>query len=320
MSHFWHDPVLANKFILEQNSFAFASSPANHPPMISIFLGLTAATVWAFHDLLARVFTPRFGAFRMAMLVLLLGAAILLPVVLWRGQLSLLTGALAVQIVLMGLVYFVALAGLLKAFSLAPVSVVGPLTAGYPALVVVWGLFNGLTPTAFEWLAIAIILAGAIMVGKLGPPDGGMASVPKGQATTVILACVAACLGFAAAIVLGQSVSAVIGPYETTFLSRFPAALAMLPLMLRERPDETRLSGNAVLAASGMALCDVIAVTTINVMGQFPNKEFGTMAVSAYGAIAALLALWLLKEKAATGQWLGIGLIVIGIALLGTPK
>jgi drug/metabolite transporter (DMT)-like permease len=288
--------------------------------MIAIFLGLTAATVWAFHDLMARIFTPRFGAYRMAMLVLLLGAVLLLPVVMWRGQLSLLTGALALEIVLMGLVYFVALAGLLKAFSLAPVSVVGPLTAGYPALVVVWGLFNGLSPTAFEWLALLVILAGAIMVGKLGPADGGMASVPKGQAATVILACVAACLGFAAAIVLGQSVSAVIGPYETTFLSRFPAALAMLPLMLRERPPETRLSRNAVLAGTGMALCDVVAVTTINVMGEFPNKEFGTMAISAYGAIAALLALWLLKEKAATGQWLGIGLIVVGIALLGVPK
>jgi drug/metabolite transporter (DMT)-like permease len=288
--------------------------------MIAVFLGLAAATVWACHDLLARVFTPRFGAYRMAMLVLLAGAALLLPVILWRGQLSLLTGALAVQVVLMGVVYFVALAGLLRAFSLAPVSVVGPLTAGYPALVVVWGLFNGLTPAPVEWLGIVIILAGAIMVGKLGPPDGGMASVPKGQATTVVFCCIAACLGFAAAIVLGQKVSAVIGPYETTFLSRFPAALAMLPLMLRERPVEARLGAKAILGGSAMALCDVIAVTTINVMGEFPNKEFGAMAISAYGAIAALLALWLLKEKAATGQWLGIGLIVIGIALLGVPK
>jgi drug/metabolite transporter (DMT)-like permease len=315
-----HAAKPVNKLNYSAKLFAFVLCPANHAQMISILLGLAAATVWACHDLLARVFTPRFGAYRMAMLVLLVGAFLLLPVILWRAQLSLLTGPVAVQIVLMGLVYFVALAGLLKAFSMAPVSVVGPLTAGYPALVVIWGLFNGLTPTALQWLALTSILAGAIMVGKLGPPDGGMAAVPKGQAKTVVLACVAACLGFAAAIILGQNISTVIGPYETTFLSRFPAALAMLPLMLREQPSETRLSSKAILGGTTMAICDVVAVTSINVMGAFPNKEFGAMAISAYGAIAALLALWLLKEKAAAGQWLGIGLIVIGMALLGVPK
>ncbi len=253
----------------------------------------------------------------MSMVVLLVGALLLMPLVLWRGQLDRLTFDVGLTVLLMGVIYAAALGGLLKAFSLAPVSVVGPLTAAYPALVVIWGVANGLQPAIIEWLAMAIILAGAVMVGKLGPPDGGFAIVQEGKKLTVVIACLVACLCFAATIVLGQKASEVIGPFETTFLSRFPAALALLPIMLRERPEVSRFSTQALWAGAGMALCDVIAVTTINVMGAFPNKEFGAMAISSYGAMAALLALWLLKEKAAPGQWLGIGLIVIGIAILG---
>jgi drug/metabolite transporter (DMT)-like permease len=276
--------------------------------MIAIFLGLGAALSWSLHDLLARVFTPRFGAYRMAMVVLLVGAVLLLPLVMWRGRLSLLTFDAGLTIFVMGLVYAAALAGLLKAFSLAPVSVVGPLTASYPALVVLWGLFNGLTPGALEWFAIAIILCGAVMVGKLGPPDGGLQAVPKDQVKTVLIASAVAALGFATVIVLGQNASAVVGPFETTFLSRFPAALALLPVMWRERPAEMKFTSQAALAGGAMALCDVIAVTTINMMGAFPNKAYGAMAISSYGAMAALLGLWLLKEKAAPGNGSGSAL------------
>jgi uncharacterized membrane protein len=287
--------------------------------MFAILLGLGAAFFWSLHDLMARVYTPRFGAYRMAMVVLLVGALVLLPAVLWRGHLALLTLPAALTILAMGIIYAAALAGLLKAFSLGPVSVVGPLTASYPALVVLWNVINGLEPTAFEWFAVLLILAGAVMVGKLGPADGGLSAIPKEHVKSLIIASLVASLGFAATIVLGQNASAIVGPLETTFLSRFPAALTLLPVMWRERPTEPRFTSQAVMAGGAMALCDVVAVTTINMMGNFPNKAFGAMAISSYGAMAALLALWLLKEKAAAGQWLGIGLIVIGVAILGRP-
>jgi len=62
---------------------------------------------------------------------------------------------------------------------------------------------------------------------------------------------------------------------------------------------------------------DVAALTGINFIGTLPNKEMGAMGISAYGAIAVLLAMIFLKEKVSSGQWLGIAMIAAGVAGLG---
>ena len=65
-----------------------------------------------------------------------------------------------------------------------------------------------------------------------------------------------------------------------------------------------------------MAILDVAAVCTINFMGRLPNKEFGAMGISAYGAISVLLAMMILKEKVSPWQWFGIAMIVCGVGAL----
>ena len=47
------------------------------------------------------------------------------------------------------------------------------------------------------------------------------------------------------------------------------------------------------------------------------NKEYGAMAITAYGALAVLLATIVLREKVSAGQWLGIALIAVGVGYLG---
>jgi drug/metabolite transporter (DMT)-like permease len=284
--------------------------------MISIVLGLMAASLWAVHDLIARVFTTRFGALKMAMVVLLAGAGLCLPIVLWRANWSALDQTTSFVLLGMGVAYAFGLGGLLIAFSKAPVSVVGPLTSAYPALVVVWGLANGLVPTRLAWFGLAAILVGVVSVGKLGPEDGGFKRIAREERGRVVFSCVSASFGFAAAAILGQLAATTVGAVETTFFSRFPAMLALYPLMLREIPSEPKLSSQAVVAGIAMAICDVVAVTSINLMGSFPNKEYGAMVVSSYGAVAAVLGVIFLKERCSTGQWFGIGLIAAGIALL----
>jgi drug/metabolite transporter (DMT)-like permease len=211
------------------------------------------------------------------------------------------------------------LGGLLKAFSLAPVSIVGPFTAGYPALIVLWGLLHGLSPSLVQWLAVAMIIVGAVIVGRAGPSDGGLAAVPQGKVPTVIISSVIAVLGFAAAVVLGQAATPGLGEYETTFLSRFPAAAILALAMLRESSTSQRLTGREWLAATSMGAMDVVAVTSINVSAFYPGKELGAMAISSYGALAALFAMIFLKERVSIGQWFGIVMIVVGVGILGWP-
>lgn len=285
--------------------------------MIAVLFGLTAALCWSVHDLLARAHAGQIGPFRMAFWVMLAGAALLLVPVLWRGQILLADRNSVLTALAMGVVYAAAMASLFKAFSLAPVSIVGPLTAGYPALVVIWGLLNGLVPAPLQWLAVALVLVGAIIVGRCAPDEGGRSAPDPGKMPMVILSSIIACICFASTVVLGQSAVHGLGEYETTFLSRFPAAVVLLLMMLKDRAALPAITSLGKYALMAMAATDVIAVTSINAAAYFPGKEFGAMAISAYGTLSVLLAMLVLKEKVTRGQWLGIFMIVIGVAALG---
>lgn len=292
--------------------------------MIPVSLGLLAALCWAVHDLLARRHAPGFGPSRLAVWVMLVGAGLLLVPVAFRLNSTVWDSHSVGLALLMGVSYAFGVGGLFKAFSLAPISVAGPFTAGYPALVVVWGVANGLDPTGAEWLAMALILAGMVVVARTGPADGGLNAVPKHQRLTFFAACASAMVGYAASIVLGQAAAVSIGEMETTLVSRFPAALLLLPFAWHEKPAPApavaRESSVVWWAIAAMAALDVISVSTINAAGHFPGKEFAGMGISAYGAIAVVLAMFFLKERVSGGQWLGILLIVSGVAALGWPK
>jgi drug/metabolite transporter (DMT)-like permease len=285
--------------------------------LIAVLLGLVAGLSWSVHDLIARAFAEKIGPFRMALLVLVLGAVFLLPLVWWNGTLWHRDAAAIPMALLLGVFYALALSSLFKAFSLAPVSVVGPLTSGYPALVVIWGLLHGVSPNALQWLAIISILIGAVIVGRFGPDDGGFAVVAKNKLSMVLVSSAVAATCFAASIIVGQNAAEQLGEIETTFVSRFPAAILVFVVMRFSEPPLaiSRLSGTWK-AVAVMALCDVVAVTSVNATSYFPNKELGAMGISTYGSLSVLWAMIFLKEKVSSAQWLGIVMISGGVAAL----
>jgi drug/metabolite transporter (DMT)-like permease len=285
--------------------------------LIAVLLGLVAGLCWSVHDLIARAFAEKIGPFRMSFLVLVLGAVFLVPPVLWNGTLWYADAPSIPMALLLGVYYALALSGLFKAFSLAPVSVVGPLTAGYPALVVVWGLLHGVNPSALQWMAIISILAGAVIVGRFGPDDGGFAVVAKNKLWMVLASSAVAAICFAASIVVGQNAAGQLGEIETTFVSRFPAAILVFAVLrFSEQPLAISRPSGMWTAIATMSLCDVVAVTSVNATHYFPNKELGAMGISAYGSLSVLWAMIFLKEKVSPAQWLGIAMISGGVASL----
>ncbi|MDE2446013.1 MAG: DMT family transporter [Alphaproteobacteria bacterium] len=286
--------------------------------MLAMVFGLFAALCWSLHDLVARRYASEIGPNRMAVATFLAGGILLLGVVGWHGTiLSADWPTLGIAGVL-GVIYGFAIAALFKAYSLAPLSIVGPASSGYPALVVFWGIIGGLTPSPTQYLAIGSILIGMVVVGRFGPNDRDLPTIDRGKISQLIFYCVVAEVCFAASVVLGQKIAPRIGEFEVTFLSRFPAALVIMPFVLRETPLAPRISAKAWIGIVFMAALDVAAVSGINYMGVLPNKELGAMGISAYGAIATLLAMLILKEHTTIWQWFGIAMISAGVAVLGT--
>jgi drug/metabolite transporter (DMT)-like permease len=199
------------------------------------------------------------------------------------------------------------------------VSIVAPLTAAYPVLVVLWGVWHGLSPTALQWSAIALTILGAIVVGRSGHEDGGISAVKPENRVVFFTACGLSMLGYAGSVVLAQNAAVAMGGIEAAFVSRPTALLILAPFALKEKHTGF-LTRNLWLGVLAMGALDVMGLIAIAVSGHFPMKEFAAVGVSTYGATAVLLATLVLREKVAPGQWIGIAMIVAGVAALSITQ
>ena len=281
--------------------------------MLAVLFGVFAAFSWSLHDVVARSLAARVGAFRMAALVIVAGGLLLSVYVMATGTIWQATWPGIKSGLLLGLVYGLGVGGLFKAFSLGPISLVGPVTAIYPVLAVLWGVFNGVEPTALQWSAVAAALAGAVIVARSGHANGGINAVEPGKLPVLLLFCLISVLGYSSSIVLGQNAAVAVGEVEATWLSRPTALLTILPFMLSDAKVLPR-SVRHWLGIVVMGGLDVLGVIAVNASGHLPGKEFAAVGISAYGAISVVLAMIFLKEKVTAGQWLGILMIVGGVA------
>ncbi|WP_395688576.1 DMT family transporter [Aestuariivirga sp.] len=283
--------------------------------MLAVMFGVFAALCWSIHDLIARGMSARVGAFRMAALVIISGGLLLSVYVIYDGKIWQASREGLISGLLLGLAYGFGVGGLFKAFSLGPISLVGPLTAGYPVLAVLWGVVNGLEPTPVQWACVLATLVGAVIVARSGTEDGGINAVEPGKMPTLLLFSMIAVLGYSTSIVLGQQAAVAVGEIEATWLSRATALITIFPFLLAEAKHEplTRRQWIGIFVMGGL---DVLGVIAVNASGHLPGKEFAGIGISAYGAIAVILAMIFLKEKVSAGQWFGLTLIVGGVAVM----
>jgi drug/metabolite transporter (DMT)-like permease len=287
--------------------------------MLAVLFGVFAALCWSVHDLIARSLAARIGAFRMAALVMISGGVLLSLYVVYLGTIWNASGEQLMSGFVLGLAYGFGVGGLFKAFRLGPVSLVGPVTAGYPVLAVLWGVFNGLEPTLLQWGCVAATLIGAIIVARSGTEDGGINAVEPGKMPTLLLFAAIAVLGYSSSIVLGQHAAVTVGESEATWLSRATALVTILPFMLSEAKHAplTRAHWKGIFIMGGL---DVLGVIAVNASGHLPGKEFAGVGISADGAISVILAMIFLKEKVSPGQWFGLALIVGAVATMSISQ
>jgi len=287
--------------------------------MTSVFFGIAAALFWSVHDLFARSLAPRIGPMRMGLWIMLLSAAMLMAIVWWRGTVP----AIGMEGLLWGLLLGVAYAcggvGLYKAFSLGPISIVGPITSAYPVLILIWGLFEGLSPTLLQWFSIAAAVIGAIIIARWSGEDGGLNVVAPENLLPLAISCIICCVGYASAVVIGQHAAVMVGEIEAAWLSRGTAILLFVLLASLE-PRREPIRRNIWLGLVTMGILDAAGLISVNASGHFPGKEFAAIGISTYGALAVIMAALILRENVTWPQWFGIGLITVGVAASALPQ
>lgn len=282
--------------------------------MLALGFGLTAALIWAVHDLLARKLTQGAALLPILFTVFGAGSVALLPVAMVLGDWSAMTGWAWVIAIASGLTYAIAGGCLYKAFSIAPVRLVSPVIGAYPMLSLAIAVAQGRAVTGADWLSVTAVVAGIAIVAlasREDSPDGYAA--PPGVALG--WAALSA-LGFAATFALGQEATRLGSELPVSLIGRL-VALAAIILLATLRQTRLAPRRGQVWLLCLMGVMDAIALGVVTASGRLPQAEYASVTASLFGVLTVLLAAWFLRERVRPVQWAGIAVVFSGIAALG---
>ena len=282
--------------------------------MLALGFGLTAALLWAVHDLLARKLSQGARLLPMIAAVLASGAALLVPVAALAGGWGRMTGAAYGIAVVSGLAFALAIGALYRAFSLAPVRLVSPVIGAYPLVTFAIAMAQGRAVTAGDWAAAATIVGGIAVVALTAGEDGsgGRAGRPGVAMAWAALSAAA----FAATFALGQAATRVGADLPVILTARLVALAAILAVMVARGGVAVPARAQWPVLAM-MGAFDAGALGLVTAAGVLAQAEYASVASSLFGVLTVLLAAWFLDERMRAVQALGVGLVFAGIGLLG---
>ena len=275
--------------------------------------GTLTALGWGSADFIAR-YTGRALGHETALFGMLSVSALALSLIVWQADvpwvadpggwwLLLLTG-----VGVMG-------ATLLLYWGLArgPVTVVAPIVGSYPAFNLALAVLLGSRPTATQWTAMAVVMAGVFVVARTSRSFEAETEHGRAEMRKTIVIAVLSAIAFAAAIAAGQAAAEIYGELQTVFVARWISVAAILALFLLVRRAPPRVPGRwwPVLAVQG--LLDGGAYVALFAASHLPKAEIAVVVAS---AVTVILARVILREAMTWPQWLGIAMIVAGAAAL----
>jgi drug/metabolite transporter (DMT)-like permease len=197
-----------------------------------------------------------------------------------------------------------------------PVSVVAPIVAAHPVLVLLfYFVVSGVRPGMIESAAMAVTIAGAAIVAWSAESGGaGVSRIRKKFRKTVLIA-VLSSFAYAVLVVAGQAAAPIYGEIQTLWMGRL-VSLATLILIFagRRRAPALPVRWWPFLTAQG--LLDSGGYIALFAGSQGANAEVAAVTASTFGVITVLLAWIILRERINGPQWLGIALVFAGIAIL----
>jgi drug/metabolite transporter (DMT)-like permease len=291
---------------------------------MGILLGLLTALSWGSSDFLARFATRKIGTFR-AMLYMQLSGLLMLTVALhWLGGWDRLidfewkpwawgicAGALNTGATL----------ALYRSFEIGKLSVVGPISASYPALTMLLAAFTGERLTRLRMAGLLSVLLGVVVVsrGEAAPeranPIGGKET--PGEKRPGVGWALAAAFGFGLLFwVLGVRAVPLLGSAPAVWVVRLTCVVLTTLAMLILRQPMALPPMSARWTVLGMGLLDTGAYALNNYGMRLEQVSVVTVLSSLYGAVTVGFAATILREKVTRMQWAGIVAVFAGIVLI----
>jgi drug/metabolite transporter (DMT)-like permease len=277
--------------------------------------GVLAALAWGSADFIARFTGTAVGHVNALFGMLAASAVVLTGAVFYLGfpmvdlragwWLLLLTGA--------GLMLATLL--LYRSLVRGPVTVAAPIAGTFPAFNILLALLLGVRPSPVEWAAMAAVMVGVLIVARSARHYEARGDYSRAQIRETIMISLGASFMFAVTVAAGQEAGAIFGDVQAVFLGRW-ISLACCALLLALRREAPRIPFRYWPALGVQGVLDGSAMVAIVAGSQGAGSAVTAVLASTFSAVTVVLARIFIREAMSWGQWLGIAIIVLGIAIL----
>lgn len=294
---------------------------------MGIVFGLLAALFWGSADFLARSSTRVIGTYRTLLYAQFFGLAVMSVILLGTGELAD-AGRFGLGVWLVGVI--TALLNMISSFALyrslevGTLAIVSPIAASYSAVTIVLGWLTGELLSTAHAAGVVITLIGIVLVALVVEPEISpkaqavdhrrhRLAIPRGLWWAVV-----ASVSFGVTFwMLGFYVTPTLGSFIPVWLIRVTtiASLTLIALVTRTsiRPPHGRRRWG-LLAAIGLMDTTAFIAHTLGLASE--QVAIVTVLGSLYSAVAVMLGRLFLNEHLRRSQWIGIGLIFLGIVLV----
>ena len=255
--------------------------------MSSVILGLAAALSWGVYDFLSRFPSRAVGPIPTVLAVTFFGLLLLIAWVIIGGDGITIVWPKLWLVAVAGIFFALATLALFTAFALGPMTIVAPIVGSYPALAMLFAVVQGARPSAMQWLAIACVMAGAVIISRSGGSYEESGALTKGEMRSVIGLAGLSGLCFAIAVTASQAAVPIFGNVETVWLGRIFGLLTIGLIYLWRSPGAP-LPLRWLPLLTLMGCLDVAALAALTAAGNLPSPEFTTVVSSAFGAITVI--------------------------------
>lgn len=282
-----------------------------------MIFGLFAATGWGLADYVAALAGRRMGSLATVLVGQSLCAVFMTAVVLVTGtSVGVLHGLLG-PVALNGVFTATAYATHYRALELGPVAIVSPIGASFAVVGIALAMiFLHERPTTLQLLGSGVTIVGVVLVSTdLRALRAGIHERAPGLWWAVVSA-----VGFGVAAFLLGYISVKAGWIAGVWGSRTAQMVCLIPLAVARPRDVARIAkAGAATIALGLAAgaADILGVTTFSAGAAHGQLSIVLAASAVFPLIAVVLSYAFLHERLVTNQYVGIGLVVGGLLLLG---
>jgi drug/metabolite transporter (DMT)-like permease len=290
--------------------------------LIAIGCGLGAALCFGTGDFLAQRLAHRHGAMSAMFAVQVASLAVLGSVAgLWHGAPSA-TAEIVSGVLAIGLVNTLAMVGLYRAFETGKLSLVSPIAGSMGAFTVGFAWLAGQPPPVSVIPGLLAVVGGIVVASVVDQPT--TSGPPKLHRALGVGWALLSAVGFGwVFFVLGPR-SVALGPAWTIALLRGVAIVLLLALArplrwrlldaLRARPEQPASRGRTLVVAC-LDSAGMVIFAWGSSRGALPG-EIAVVAVltSSFPLVTIALARVYLREGLRWWQWLGVAIVLLGVA------